>query len=146
MQHHGTPQDTREPYLDRIIGDIGGAFAVGTFGSSLQEFLNGPVGGPNGRRMSNGFQQVRTIYPCCGGELAVWGYLYSNFDCAMVYFRQRDDPWNSIAAGAAASGVLAWRQGPRAVGLSAAIGGFVLALTEGYTILANRFQKPTGGY
>nr|GMD84037.1 mitochondrial import inner membrane translocase subunit TIM17-2-like [Ipomoea batatas] len=33
------------------------------------------------------------------------------FDCSMVYVRQKEDPWNSIIAGAATGGVLSLRQG-----------------------------------
>lgn len=59
----------------------------------------------------------------------------------MVYLRQKEDPWNSIVAGAATGGVLALRQGPRAAGMSAAVGGFLLAMIEGSVILLNRFQE-----
>lgn len=40
------------------------------------------------------------------------------FDCSMVYVRQKEDPWNSILAGAATGGFLQMRQGARAAARS----------------------------
>ncbi len=43
------------------------------------------------------------------GNFAVWGGLFSTFDCALVHIRQKEDPWNSITSGALTGAVLAAR-------------------------------------
>jgi import inner membrane translocase subunit TIM17 len=35
----------------------------------------------------------------------VWGGLFSTFDCTLVAVRKKEDPWNSIAAGAMTGGL-----------------------------------------
>jgi len=81
---------------------------------------------------------VRMNAPRVGGSFAVWGGLFSTFDCAMVYARQKEDPWNSIVAGAATGGFLSMRQGAGAAGRSALMGGILLALIEGAGLMLNR--------
>jgi len=39
----------------------------------------------------------------------VWGGLFSTVDCTLVYLRQKEDPWNSIASGALTGGLLSIR-------------------------------------
>lgn len=53
--------------------------------------------------------------------------------------RQKEDPWNSIIAGAATGGFLQMRQGPGPAARSALFGGVLLALIEGAGIMLNRF-------
>jgi mitochondrial import inner membrane translocase subunit TIM17 len=53
--------------------------------------------------------------------------------------RQKEDPWNSIIAGAATGGFLQMRQGPGPAARSAMFGGVLLALIEGAGIMLNRF-------
>jgi import inner membrane translocase subunit TIM17 len=43
------------------------------------------------------------------GSFAMWGGVFSSMDCLLIYYRQKDDPWNAIAAGAITGGVLAIR-------------------------------------
>ena len=134
----GTPETSREPCPDRILDDVGGAFGMGAVGGSVFHFLKGTYNSPNGMRLSGGAQALRMNAPRVGGSFAVWGGLFSTFDCAFVYARQKEDPWNSIAAGAATGGVLAVRQGLLASGRSALFGGALLALIEGAGIMLNR--------
>ena len=56
------------------------------------------------------------------GNFAVWGGLYSTFDCALIAVRDKEDPWNSIASGAITGAVLAARNGVKA-SIGAAIAG-----------------------
>lgn len=35
----------------------------------------------------------------------MWGGLFSTFDCTLVAVRKKEDPWNSIAAGAMTGGL-----------------------------------------
>ncbi|CAM0906659.1 unnamed protein product [Alopecurus aequalis] len=129
-----------DPCPGRILADVGGAFAMGAVGGSAFHFLKGVRASPNGARITGGMQALRMNGPRVGGLFAVWSGLYSTFNCTAVYVRQKEDPWNSIVSGAATSGLLSVRQGLRAAGRSAVLGGALLALIEGSGILANRAQ------
>jgi import inner membrane translocase subunit TIM17 len=39
----------------------------------------------------------------------MWGGVFSSVDCLLIYYRQKDDPWNAVAAGFITGGVLAIR-------------------------------------
>jgi len=134
----GTPETSREPCPDRILDDVGGAFGMGAVGGSVFHLMKGIYNSPKGERILGGTQAVRLNAPRIGGSFAVWGGLFSAFDCSMVYVRQKEDPWNSIIAGAATGGFLQMRQGPRAATRSAIFGGVLLALIEGAGIMLNR--------
>lgn len=138
----GTPETSREPCPDRILDDLGGAFAMGAVGGSIFHFIKGSANSPKGERLLGGAQTMRMNAPRTGGGFAVWGGLFSTFDCAMVYARQKEDPWNSIFAGAATGGFLQMRQGLKASSRSAAFGGILLALIEGAGIMLNRVMSP----
>jgi len=73
------------------------------------------------------------------GSFAVWGLVFSSFDCSLGYIRQRDDPWNAIGSGFLTGGVLAARAGLRASVQSAMVGGVLLALIEGLALTINKF-------
>jgi import inner membrane translocase subunit TIM17 len=73
-----------------------------------------------------------------GDSFAVWGDLFSAFDCTKVFMHQKEDLWNSIIAGAATSGFLSMRQGLNTAGRSALMGGMLLALIEGAGLMLNR--------
>ncbi|KAG6772137.1 hypothetical protein NC652_016916 [Populus alba x Populus x berolinensis] len=137
----GTPETSREPCPDRIIDDIGGAFGMGAVGGSAFHFIKGVYNSPTGTRLIGGTQAVRMNAPRVGGSFAVWGGLFSAFDCSMVYLRQKEDPWNSIIAGAATGGFLSMRQGLGASGRSALFGGVLLALIEGAGIMLNKVMS-----
>ncbi|KAK4781220.1 hypothetical protein SAY87_017326 [Trapa incisa] len=137
----GTPETSREPCPDRILDDIGGAFGMGAVGGSAFHFIKGTYNSPSGARLAGGVQAVRMNAPRVGGSFAVWGGLFSAFDCSMVYVRQKEDPWNSIFAGAATGGFLQMRQGLGASARSALFGGVLLALIEGAGIMLNKFMS-----
>ncbi|CAI9115176.1 OLC1v1016014C1 [Oldenlandia corymbosa var. corymbosa] len=134
----GTPEHSREPCPDRILDDVGGAFAMGAVGGAAFHFLKGIYNSPKGDRLIGGTQAVRMNAGRVGGGFAVWGGLFSTFDCSMVYLRQKEDPWNSIIAGAATGGFLSVRQGFAASSRSALFGGVLLALIEGAGIMINK--------
>ncbi|KAI5069053.1 hypothetical protein GOP47_0015354 [Adiantum capillus-veneris] len=125
------PDQTREPCPDRILDDVGGAFGMGAVGGSAFHFIKGSKNSPKGERLFGGFQAVRMNAPRVGGSFAVWGGIFSTFDCTAVYLRQKEDPWNSIFAGAATGGFLQLRHGARSATRSAIFGGVLLALIEG---------------
>lgn len=39
----------------------------------------------------------------------MWGGVFSSMDCLLIHYRQKDDPYNAIAAGFITGGVLAIR-------------------------------------
>lgn len=81
---------------------------------------------------------IKQRAPVLGGNFAIWGTLFSTFDCALIHYRQREDPYNSIASGALTGAVLAARGGFGASMRSAAVGGVLLALIEGMGVVLNR--------
>ena len=137
----GTPETSREPCPDRILDDVGGAFGMGAVGGGAFHFIKGIYNSPKGARLVGAAQAVRMNSPRVGGSFAVWGGLFSTFDCTMVYLRQKEDPWNSIIAGAATGGFLSMRQGMGATARSAAMGGVLLALIEGAGIMLNKMME-----
>lgn len=141
----GTPETSREPCPDRILDDIGGAFGMGAVGGSAYHFIRGVYNSPGGARFLGGTQAVRMNAPRVGGSFAVWGGLFSAFDCTMVYVRQKEDPWNSIIAGAATGGFLQMRQGAAASARSALFGGVLLGLIEGAGIMINKLLSAPPG-
>lgn len=71
-------------------------------------------------------QSIRREAPRIGGSFAVWGGLFSTFDCTLVAIRKKEDPWNSISAGFLTGGFLQLRTGPRSAAKSAVFGGVLL--------------------
>lgn len=51
-------------------------------------------------------------------------------DCLLIYYRQKDDPYNAIAAGFITGGVLAIRGGISVAFRQAMIGGVILCVIE----------------
>ena len=90
---------------------------------------------------------VRTRAPVTGGNFAVWGGLFSIFDCSLAAIRRTEDAWNAIASGGITGAVLAARAGPKAMVRAAAIGAVILAVIEGASLFLQRrlmeWQKAT---
>ena len=131
-------EHAREPCPDRIIDDLGGAFAMGAGGGGIWHLIKGARNSPSGEKLSGAVQGLRANAPRLGGSFAVWGGLFSTFDCGLVFLRKKEDPWNSIMSGALTGGTLAIRNGPRQVAINAAMGGVFLGLIEGVGILITR--------
>jgi len=134
----------REPCPWRIVDDCGGAFAMGAIGGSVFHSISGFRHAPKGnyRRLAGALIQVKQRAPLTGGNFAVWGGLFSGIDCALVQYRKKEDPWNSILSGAITGGILSVRHGPASIVGSAAIGGILLAMIEGIGVLITRFTAP----
>nr|CAB3458555.1 unnamed protein product [Digitaria exilis] len=128
------------PCPDRIVGDAGQAFAIGAVGGSFFHFAKGLRNSPSGARFAGGLQAMRMNVPRVAGSFAVWGGMYSACDCALVYVWQKEDPWNSILSGAAASGILSLRQGFRAVARSSMYGALLFALISGAGVMVQNSQ------
>eukprot|EP00898_Chlorokybus_atmophyticus_P000811 jgi/Chlat1/1730/Chrsp13S02151 len=134
----GAVDHGREPCPHRIVDDVGGAFGMGAVGGGLWHIIKGAKNSPRGDRLAGGVSALRLNAPRIGGSFAVWGGLFSTFDCSLVAIRKKEDPWNSIMAGAATGGFLQLRAGLPSAARSAAVGGVLLALIEGAGILLTR--------
>ena len=132
----------REPCPYRIIDDVGGAFAMGCIGGGVWHFFKGARNSPRGERLAGALSSAKMRAPVLGGNFAVWGGLFSCFDCSLVAIRHKEDPWNSITAGALTGGTLAARAGWKATVQSAVIGGVLLGLIEGMSILLQKAFAP----
>lgn len=132
----------REPCPFRIIEDCGGAFAMGAVCGGMFQAIKGFRNAPSGigHRIAGSVAAVRARSARVGGNFAVWGATFSAIDCTLVYYRQKEDPWNSIISGAATGGVLAARTGLTSMMSSALVGGIILALIEGVGIAVARFS------
>lgn len=128
--------------MSRILDDIGGAFGMGAVGGGLWHLLKGMKNSPSGSRFRGGIESIRREAPKIGGSFAVWGGLFSTFDCTLVAIRKKEDPWNSIAAGALTGGFLQLRTGLPSAARSAAFGGILLGMIEGVGILLTRLTAP----
>ena len=115
---------------------------MGAVGGGLWHLLKGMKNAPSGARMRGGIESIRREAPRIGGSFAVWGGLFSTFDCTLVALRKKEDPWNSIAAAALTGGLLQLRTGVRSAAKSAAFGGILLGMIEGVGILLTRVTAP----
>jgi len=130
----------RDPCPHRILDDIGGAFSMGAIGGGVWYSVKGARNSPRGERLLGSITAIKARVPVIGGNFAVWGGLFSTFDCSLVAIRKKEDPWNSIFSGAATGGVLAARGGWRAATRSAAVGGVLLAMIEGLQIFLTKMM------
>lgn len=80
----------REPCPDRILDDVGGAFGMGAVGGGLWHLISGARNSPSGYRVRGGLEAVRREAPRIGGSFAVWGGLFSTFDCSLVAIRRKE--------------------------------------------------------
>jgi len=128
----------REPCPYRIVDDCGGAFAMGAIGGGLFSLMKGWRNAPAGHRIKGSIAAIKTRAPVLGGNFAVWGGMFSTFDCVLIGLRGKEDPWNSIGSGALTGAVLMARAGPGAMVRSAMVGGVLLALIEGVGIMITR--------
>lgn len=92
---------------------------------------------PRGQRLLGGLLHVRNRAPFLGGSFAMWGGVFSSIDCLMIYLRQKDDPYNAIVSGFLTGGILAIRGGLSVAFKNAFIGGVILMLIEGVSVVVS---------
>lgn len=138
---------SRDPCPWVILNDLGGAFSMGAIGGGIWHAVKGAKNAPRGDRIPSALLAVKARAPVLGGNFAVWGGLFTTFDCGLKSVRQKDDPWNAIMSGAITGGVLAIRGGWKASLTSAAVGGIILAMIEGVGLAIGRvtadWNRPT---
>ena len=125
----------RAPCPGRIFEDLGVGFSIGCIGGSLWYFLKGMWNAPRRQRILGGLMHVRNRAPFLGGSFAMWGGVFSSIDCLMIYYRQKDDPWNAVVSGFMTGGILAIRGGLSMAFKNAFIGGGILMLIEGVSTI-----------
>jgi import inner membrane translocase subunit TIM17 len=130
------------PCPNKIFDDCGGAFWMGAVGGSAWHFLKGVRNSPKGDMLRGGMWNMALRAPILGGNFAVWGGLFSCYDCGIQYVRRKEDHWNAVMAGAAVGGTLAARSGWKSTGKNALIGGFLLGIIEGFSFLAGKLMTP----
>ncbi|KAG9448773.1 hypothetical protein H6P81_008738 [Aristolochia fimbriata] len=113
-------------------------FAMGVVGSSTLDFLKGVNDSPRGMRLVGGSQAVRMNTPRSAGSMALFGGLYSVFECSMAYIRQKEDPWNPIIGNAAVCGFHWRKEGFRAVTRATAVGAAVAAAGQQVIIMRDK--------
>lgn len=113
---------------------------MGAVGGSVWHFIRGARNSPRGARLAGAVDAVKLRAPVLGGSFAVWGGMYSLYDCGLQGVRHKEDAWNSIASGAMVGATLSARAGARAAARSAVFGGVILALIEGVGIALNRYM------
>lgn len=112
---------------------------MGAVGGSIWHFVRGAKNSPRGARIAGAIDAVKLRAPVLGGSFAVWGGMYSLYDCGLAGIRRKEDAWNSIASGAMVGATLSARSGMKVASRSALFGGAILALIEGISIAINRF-------
>lgn len=132
----------REPCPWRVMDDIGGAFAMGAIGGGVFQSYRGFRNAPAGitRRLAGSLSAIQQRSPVIAGSFAVWGGMFSVYDCTLIQIRQKEDPWNNIMSGALTGATLSARSGFGPMVASAAVGGILLALIEGVGIMMTRSQ------
>jgi import inner membrane translocase subunit TIM17 len=126
------------PCPHRILDDLGGAFSMGFFGGGVWYAIKGLRNAPRGRRIAGAAELVRLRSPALAGSFAIWGGIFSSYDCTFLHLRGKEDPWNAIMSGAATGATLACRAGLRVMAQQGLVGGVFLALIEGLGILLNK--------
>ncbi|CAG9323922.1 unnamed protein product [Blepharisma stoltei] len=124
----------REPCPERFFDDLGGAFAMGGVGGAIFYFLKGFYNAPSRERFKGAMTAVKLRAPILGGSFALWGGLFSTFDCFLLWYRQSDDPINAIVSGFATGGILALRSGFSIAWRNAVAGGVILGIIEGVNL------------
>jgi hypothetical protein len=84
------------------VSDIGNAFVSDIthcqIGGAMFHSIKGARNAPRGERMAGSIEAVKANARRLGGSFAVWGGLFSTFDCCLVAIRNKEDPYNSIVS------------------------------------------------
>eukprot|EP01006_Ploeotia_vitrea_P030875 TRINITY_DN63187_c0_g1_i2.p1 TRINITY_DN63187_c0_g1~~TRINITY_DN63187_c0_g1_i2.p1 ORF type:complete len:198 (-),score=86.11 TRINITY_DN63187_c0_g1_i2:54-647(-) len=126
------------PCPDRCLEDMGAAFSMGFVGGGVFFAIKGYRNSPKGNKISGSWQSVKLRAPTMGSSFAMWGGMFSVFDCLMSRWRKEHDSSNAIISGALTGGLLAARAGWRQAAKNAFVGGALLGVIEGVQILFER--------
>ncbi|KAF8603261.1 mitochondrial import inner membrane translocase, subunit Tim17/22 [Ceratobasidium sp. AG-I] len=129
---------SRDPCPYVILNDLGAGFTMGAIGGGIWHGIKGARNSPKGFRFEGALTGMKSRAPVVAGNLAAWSGLLSAFNCLAVEYRQKEDGWNTVLAGAATGGCLAVRGGPRVAFGSAVGGAIVMGVFEGVSVLLHR--------
>jgi import inner membrane translocase subunit TIM17 len=129
----------RQPCPHRIYDDLGIGFTMGCVIGGVFHFVKGLKNSPSGQRFNGALVHMRQRGPVMGGNFAVWGGLFSSFECLLIKGTGQENMWTAIASGTLTGGVLAIRGGTGAAVRSAAFGGIFLGLIEGCSHLLTNY-------
>ena len=62
---------------------------LGLVGGTIWNTFGGIRNAPRGHRISQAIARVKARTPILGGSFAVWGTLFSCFDCTLTYIRKK---------------------------------------------------------
>jgi import inner membrane translocase subunit TIM17 len=116
---------------------------MGTIGGGLFHLIRGAKDAPKGDKWKGAIAACKQRAPILGGNFAVWGGLFSSFDCLILKLRHKEDPYNAIMAGFMTGGVLALRGGYKACFRSAMVGGIFIGVIEGASIFVQNMVAKT---
>lgn len=114
---------------------------MGSIGGAVFYFFKGLFNSPKKERFFGGIQHLKRRAPVLGGNFGLWAGLFSCFDCAFMYARNKEDIYNPIASGFLTGGVLAIRAGTRVALRNAIFGGVILAMIELVSSIMMKMQK-----
>lgn len=129
----------RDPCPYRIVDDCGGAFALGTIGGSVFHSIQGFRNAGKGTKLRGALTKVVTNSPRTAGSFSMWGLMFTTADCTFAHIRGKEDPWNSIMSGFTTGFILALPNGYWAATGSGVVGGILLGMIEGISIMMNRW-------
>ncbi|XP_062213721.1 mitochondrial import inner membrane translocase subunit TIM17-3-like [Phragmites australis] len=122
----------------RLFHEVGWGFLIGGGCGSSLHFLRGLRNWPSGGRLVGAAHDLRVNAPRVAGSWGAFFGISCAFESAMSLARRKEDPWNSVAAGAATWGLLDARLGARAAARSVILGATVVALFQGVYIVFDR--------
>jgi mitochondrial import inner membrane translocase subunit TIM17 len=67
-------------------------------GGTMFHSFKGARNAPRGERFGGAVEAVKANARRLGGSFAVWGGLFSTFDCCFLALRNKEDPYNSIVS------------------------------------------------
>jgi len=73
-------------------------FGTGQVGGTMFHSFKGARNAPRGERFSGAVEAVKANARRLGGSFAVWGGLFSTFDCCFLAIRNKEDPYNSVVS------------------------------------------------
>ncbi|XP_061187647.1 mitochondrial import inner membrane translocase subunit Tim17-A-like [Saccostrea echinata] len=129
----------RDPCPYRIVDDCGGAFALGAVGGSVFHSIQGFRNAAKGTKLRGALTKVVTNSPRTAGSFSMWGLMFTTADCSFAHIRGKEDPWNSIMSGFTTGFILALPNGYAAATGSGIVGGILLGMIEGISLMMNRW-------
>ncbi|CAE6431310.1 unnamed protein product, partial [Rhizoctonia solani] len=121
---------SRDPCPYMILHEAGAGFVMGAVGGGIWHGIKGARNAPRGLRFEGVAHAIKARSPATAGNFAVWTGLLSAFDCAIANYRQKNDGWNRVLAGAG---------GPASAFSGAVVGGALMGTFEGFSLVFERY-------